>query len=219
MAFNKKLASKIGLTQTEIAVLRKLKTPDAIQDFLTAMPSNPEREGDTCHSVRSVLRHGCCHCIEAAFVGACALLLNGRRPLVMYMAARGDDDHVAVLFKRGRHWGAISKSNHIWLRWRDPVYKSPRELAMSYFHEYVSANNKTLRSYSRPINLAAHDPALWITNQDDCWDVAGTLEAIKRYPLVTATQARRLRTREAFETYAGTLKEFGDDMRLLPRKL
>jgi hypothetical protein len=208
MAFNHKLAAKIGLTKSEAAVLQKLKSPEVIQSFVTAMPINEEPDGDTCLSVRSVLQHRCCHCIEAAFVAACAFMLHGQPALLMDMEASGDDDHVLALFKRGDHWGAISKSNHIWLRWRDPIYRTPRELAMSYFHEYVYGANKTLRRYSLPINIAAYDPKLWITNEDSCWDVAGELSDFKHFPVLTPAQARRLRKRDAFEVKASELVEF-----------
>jgi hypothetical protein len=210
MTFNQKQAEKIGLNRSECATLQKLNTPEAIQDFLTAMPSNPEPDGDTCFSVRSVLRNRCCHCIEAAFVAACALMLHGEPPLLMDLMADGDDDHVVALFKHDKHWGAISKSNHIWLRWRDPVYRTPRELAMSYFHEYVTKNRKTLRSYSRPIDLSSFEPALWVTKEKDCWEVEQSLINYKHYPLVTKAQGRKLKDRDAFETFAGTLKEFRD---------
>jgi hypothetical protein len=215
MAFNSELARQIGLTEPEVAIMRKLASPEAIQDFLTAMPSNPEPEGDTCYSVRAALKQNCCHCIEAAFIAACALLLHGKPALLLDLEAQGDDDHVVALFKRGSHWGAISKSNHIWLRWRDAIYRTPRELAMSYFHEYVLNDNKTLRRFSRPFNIGAFDPADWITCETDCWDMAGELVALPHIPLLTAAQARRLRKREHFEVHAGNMKEFGPDLRPL----
>lgn len=215
MAFNAKLARVIGLTTAETGVMRKLASPEAIQDFLTAMPSNPESEGDTCYSVRTALEMNRCHCIEAAFIAAGALMFHGKPALLMDLEAEGDDDHVVALFKRAGHWGAISKSNHIWLRWRDPIYRSPRELAMSYFHEYVLKDNKTLRRFSRPFDIGAFDPAQWITCETDCWDMAGELVSLPHISLLTAAQARRLRKREHFEVHAGTMKEFGPDLRPL----
>ena len=120
----------------------------------------------------------------------------------------GDDDHVVTLFKRGRYWGAISKTNHIWLRWRDPVYRSLRELAMSYFHEYVMERKKTLRYYSRPLDLRRFDPKLWVSNKDDCWEVGSACDDIKHYPLITPAQARHLRHRDAMEIRAGKLLQY-----------
>lgn len=215
MPFNSRLARQSGLTPAETSLMRRLSTPAAIQDFLTAMPSNPEPEGDTCYSVRTALERNCCHCIEAAFIAACALMLHGRPALLMDFEAHGDDDHVIALFKSGSHWGAISKSNHIWLRWRDPIYRTPRELAMSYFHEYVFKDSKTLRRYSRPFDIGAFDPVHWITNPGHCWDIAGELAEVPHQRILTPAQARRLRKREHFEVHAGNFKEFGPDLRRL----
>jgi hypothetical protein len=208
MPFNQRLAEKIGLTKSEIAILRRLKTPEAIQDYLTAMPSNAELHGDTAYSVRAVLREKCCHCIEGAFVAACALMLHGHQPLYVNLKAKGDDDHALVLFKRGTHWGAISKSNHIWLRWRDPIYRNPRELVMSYFHEYVYGTKKTLRAMTRPIDLSKYDPKLWITPEENCWEIAAEFFDMKHEPLLSPAQVRRLRKREKFEVKANELIEF-----------
>ncbi len=114
-----------------------------------------------------------------------------------------------ALFRVGRHWGAISKSNSIWLRWRDPIYASPRELAMSYFHEYVLGERKTLRRVSKPFDIGAYDPAYWITAEVDCWDIANEIDASPHVVLVDRHQAHRLRARESFEVATGKLQEFG----------
>jgi hypothetical protein len=211
MAFDRGLAREIGLTREETAIFAKLSAPEKIQDFITDMPSNAEPNGDTCYSVRLALRKNCCHCIEGAFIAACALMLHGAPALLMDFQARGDDDHVLALFKRGRFWGAISKSNSIWLRWRDPVYRSPRELAMSYFHEYILGPKKSLRRVSRPFDIGAYRPEDWITAEEDCWNMAGEIDTAPHVTLVTAEQARRLKLRDRFETYADTIKEFAAD--------
>src|SRR6185503_20391272 len=110
MAFDLALARTIGLTREEIAIFRKLNTPEKIQDFLTSIPINFEPQGDTCYSARLALQMNRCHCIEAAFIAAAALMLHGKPALLMDFQAHGDDDHVLALFKIGKHWGAISKS-------------------------------------------------------------------------------------------------------------
>jgi hypothetical protein len=158
--------------------------------------------------VVETLRQRRAHCIEGAFVAACALWVHGEPPLLLDLQARGDDDHVMTLFRRGRCWGAISKSNHVWLRWRDPIYRSLRELAMSCFHEYVMGSKKTLRRYSRAIDLRRFDPKLWVTNTDDCWDVAGACDDAKHYALLSSAQIRKLRPRDAMEIRAGKLLEY-----------
>lgn len=199
---------KLGLSPEHATILARLRTPEQVQDFVSALPVNFEPEGDTCLSVGEVLRQRRAHCIEGAFVAACALWINGGRPLLMDFQAIGDDDHVVAIFQRGRYWGAISKSNHVWLRWRDPIYRSLRELAMSYFHEYVKGAKKTLWKYSRPFDLSRRDPREWVTNAKDCWDVAEALDLSPHFPLITRAQAKRLRRRDTLELQAGQFVEY-----------
>ena len=208
MAFDLKLAQATGLTREEISIFRKLKSPEKIQDFLTAIPINFEPQGDTCYSARMALQMNRCHCIEAAFIAAAALLLHGEPALLLDFQAEGDDDHVLTLFKSDKHWGAISKSNSIWLRWRDPVYASPRELAMSYFHEYVNEKHKTLRRISKPFDIGKYDPAYWLTSQENCWSMAQEIDASPHVNLISKAQARKLKLRDSLEARAGNFKEF-----------
>ena len=198
----------LGLTRAEFAVLRRLSTPEKIQDFLNALPSNFEIGGETCMSVREVLRRRRAHCIEGAMLAACALWVHGEPPLLLDLRAVRDYDHVVALFRRGGGWGAISKTNPSVLRWRDPVYRSLRELAMSYLHEYANGRGqKTLRSYAGPFDLRRFEPKLWVTNGRNCWDVAETLDEMRHTPLVTTRQSRMLRLRDAMERRAGALLE------------
>jgi hypothetical protein len=198
----------LGLTRAEFAVLRRLSTPEKIQDFLNALPANFEIGGETCMSVREVLRRRRAHCIEGAMLAACALWVHGEPPLLLDLRAARDYDHVVALFRRGGFWGAISKTNPSVLRWRDPVYRSLRELAMSYLHEYANGRGqKTLRSYAGPFDLRRFDPKLWVTNGKNCWDVGETLDEIRHTPLVTKRQSRMLRLRDAMERKAGALLE------------
>ncbi|HET8948175.1 MAG TPA: hypothetical protein VFQ07_14450, partial [Candidatus Polarisedimenticolia bacterium] len=125
------------LTADERRLFRRLRTPAAIQDYLDRIPTNFETHGQTCRSPRGVVRAGVAHCLEAALLAAAAFWFHGRPPLLLDLKARRDDfDHVVAPFLERGRWGAISKTNHAVLRWRDPVYASVRELAMSYFHEY-----------------------------------------------------------------------------------
>jgi hypothetical protein len=208
MAFDSSLARAISLTREETDIFRKLNTPEKIQDFLTSIPINFEPQGDTCYSARLALQMNRCHCIEAAFIAAGALLLHGEKALLLDFQAHGDDDHVLALFKNGKHWGAISKSNSIWLRWRDPVYASPRELAMSYFHEYVNETHKTLRRISKPFDIGKYDPDYWLTSPENCWSMAQEIDASPHVDLISEAQARRLKLRDRFEIHANTIKEF-----------
>ena len=201
--------AQLGLDEAEGRVLRALATPRQIQDYIASLPANFEPDGATLRSVRGVLKHRRAHCLEAAFTAACALWLHGEPPLLMDLtAAKGDADHVVTLFRRGGCWGAISKSNHVWLRWRDPVYRSLRELAMSYFHEYTDGTRKTLRTYSRAVDLRRFAPATWVTNDEDCWDVGAALDDARHYRLISPAQAARLELRDEIEVKAGRILQY-----------
>jgi len=190
-----------GLDPRERALLARLATPERIQAFVDALPINHEIGGETILSVRQVLRQRRAHCIEAAFVAACALWIHGRPPLVMHLDCDPVDwPHVVALFRRGRAWGAISKSNHIGLRYRDPVYRSLRELAMSYFHEYCDRRGRrTLVSHSGAFDLRRIDPASWVTAEGSCWAAHDRLAALRHVPLVTARQRAALSRLDPFE--------------------
>jgi hypothetical protein len=190
----------LGLTAREFATLTRLRTPARTQAFLNAMPVNHEIGGETILSVREVLKQRRAHCIEGALVAACALWVHGEPPLVLHMDCDiSDYPHVIAVFRRGRCWGAISKTNGVGLRYRDPVYRSLRELVMSYFHEYSNKRNrKTLRSYSVPFDLRRIDPQEWITSRE-CWPVHDRLLALRHYALISPLQEKRLAPRDAFE--------------------
>ncbi|MCL4800261.1 MAG: hypothetical protein KJ025_11795 [Burkholderiales bacterium] len=190
----------LGLTPSEFAVLQRLDAPRKIQDFLDdRVAQNHELTGDTALSVREVLRQRHAHCIEGAMLAACALWIQGEPPLLMYLSAVRDFDHAITLFRRHGCWGAISKTNHAPLRYRDPVYRSLRELAMSYFHEYTNRRGqKTLRSYSRTFDLRRVDPELWVTNPKNCWGVVERLLDTRHYPLISTRQERGLRVSGPF---------------------
>ncbi|MBS0540405.1 MAG: hypothetical protein JSR47_16685 [Proteobacteria bacterium] len=199
----------LGLNAAEGRVLTGLRTPRRIQEFIVdGLKTNFEERGDTLRSVRGVLKHRKAHCIEAAFTAACALWLAGEPPLIMDLEARGDSDHVIALFRRDGCWGAISKSNHVWLRYRDPVYRSLRELAMSYFHEYTNRSAKTLRTYSVAIDLSRFDPASWITNPEDCWEAGAALCDYQHFKLLTPKQARALAPRDPTELKADQMVQY-----------
>jgi hypothetical protein len=200
---------KLGFPRQHAATLARLDTPAKIQDFINALPINFEPDGDTCLSAVQVMKQNRAHCIEAAFVAASALWVNGYPPLLMDMQAKGEYDHVVAVFRQGKGWGAISKSNHLWTRWRNPVYRDVRELAMSYFHEFISGGDKkTLWAYSAPIDMRRFNPKLWITAKESCWEMAVLLDKVKHYPVVTMAQFRNLRPRDAIEQRADLLMDF-----------
>ena len=200
----------LGLTPAEFALLQRLDTPKKIQAFVYALKQNFELSGDTCRPVRQVLRSRNAHCIEGAMLAACALWVHGEPPLLMDMRAVRDFDHVVALFRRHGRWGAISKTNGIGLRWRDPVYRSLRELAMSYLHEYYNKrDHKTLRTYSASIDLRRFDAAQWVAGQESCWEIAGAIDATRHYHLISKAQSRSLKSRDRMELKADKLLEYG----------
>ena len=211
MATRRKYARRedLGLTKAEFAVLRRLGTPRKIQAFLYGLRQNFEPRGDTCNSVREVLRTRRAHCIEGAMLAAAALWVHGKPPLLLDMRAVRDYDHVVALFRQRGRWGAISKTNGATLRWRDPVYRSLRELAMSYFHEYYNRRDlKTLRAYSRPFDLRVLRAADWVTAPKGAWTVAERLDDLQHYRLVSPAEERTLVRRDPFERRVGALLQY-----------
>ena len=170
----------------ERAVFRRLSTPFRIQHFLDhELAYNKEKGGATCRSPRRVLRDRTAQCMEGALFGAAALRMLGHPPLLLDLEAVRDTDHVLAIYRVRGHWGAVAKSNFSGLRFREPVYRTLRELAMSYFeHYYNLRKEKTLRAYSRPVNLRRFDRIGWMTAEEDVWTVPEYLCEIAHTPLV-----------------------------------
>jgi hypothetical protein len=201
-----------GLTREEYKKLELLTTPTKIQDFLDTLPMNFEKRGETHLSPRRVLLEGKAHCIEGALVAALALWIHGEPPIVMNLSPRlgqGDFDHVIALYKRGGCFGAISKTNHASLRFRDPIYRTSRELAVSYFHEWFlpMTGEKVLECYSKPLDLRRFGTE-WITAERELWDVADDLSSLQHFYLVPKGNWRAMRRADPIERKAGKLIEW-----------
>lgn len=202
----------LGLTEKELALVRRLTTPAEIQDFLNSLSFNFEEDGDTLRSPRCVLRERKAHCLEGALLAAAALWVQGHKPLLLDLIPdrTKDDGHVVALYKRNGYWGAISKTNHAVLRFRDPIYKTIRELALSYFHEYFlnSTGEKTLRYFAGPINMRRFGNA-WITDEKDLKYLHKAFDKERRFPFVPAKNRRLLRRADPIERTAGAVVERG----------
>jgi hypothetical protein len=183
-----------GFDARERRLLRRLTTPEKIQRFLDdEIGYNKEPRGPTCRSPRRVLRDRLAHCMEGALFGAAALGLLDFPPLLLDLEAVRDDDHVLAIFCSKRHWGAIAKSNYSGLRFREPVYRTLRELVMSYFeHYYNLAGEKTLRRYSRPVNLARFNGIHWVTAEEDVWAIPERLVEISHTRILRPGMDRKL---------------------------
>lgn len=194
----------------EHAILQKLINPKKVQDFLDSFPINFEVGGETIMSPKRVLRVKTMHCIEGALLAAASLAYHGREPLLLDLQTNvHDDDHVVALFKDCGLWGAISKTNHTTLKWRDPVYKTVRELAMSYFHEYfLEKGTKNLRAYSRPFNLKRYPAKKWIAGDDDLDWLAIDLDDSPHFPIAPQAALRAARTASKIERASLDLVEW-----------
>jgi hypothetical protein len=157
------------LTPAERRLFARLDTPEKIQDYLDTLPVNFEPDGDTIMSPRRMLKAKAAHCAEGALFAVAVLTFHGKPAWLVDLRARPTDhDHIVAVFKQHGLWGAISKTNHSILRWRDPIYRSVRELAMSYSHEYcLPSGQKSLLAFSRPFSLARYAPSRWVTADDD----------------------------------------------------
>ncbi len=180
-----------GLTRREAAVLRRLTPEWRIQEFLDGL--DYDVTGTACRSPRRVLRERSVQCLDGALFAAAALRLQGQRPLLMDLEAERDDDHVVAVFQRHGRWGAIARSNYSGLRFREPIFRTLRELALSYFESYFNLRReKTLRRYSVAVDLTRFNERQWMTSEDDLWEIGAYLADVRHYRLLTPAMERDL---------------------------
>ncbi len=197
------MKKNFGFDKRELAVFRKLSTPQKIQLFLDEeVAYNKEKDGETCRSPRRVLRDRLAHCAEGAYFAAAALRFLGHPPLIVDLMAVRDDDHLLAVFKQDGCWGAIAKSNYSGLRFREPVYRNVRELVMSYFAHYYNLKGElTLREFSRPVNLSRFDRRNWMTAEEDLFSIGDYFYTVPHLPVMATamTRKRRMLDRRLFE--------------------
>jgi hypothetical protein len=170
-----------------------MSPPWRIQKFLDETAYDTAGAG--CRSPRRMLRERTAQCMDGAIFAAAALRLQGHRPLLVDLEAVQDDDHVIAVFREKGSWGAVARSNYSGLRYREPVYRSLRELVMSYFESYFNLRReRTLRRYSRPVDLSRFDARAWMTAGEDLWYIPEHLVGVRHYRVLTAAQERRLST-------------------------
>ncbi|MFZ2523480.1 MAG: hypothetical protein WAW92_03795 [Minisyncoccia bacterium] len=190
-------------TIEEIKLFKKLNTPQKIQDYINSIPFNFDERSGTCLSPRMVIKMNKADCIEGALFAAAVLELQGNKPLLLDLRSIKkpyDYDHVVALFVVDGFWGAISKTNHSVLRYREPIYKNVRELVMSYFHEYfLDTGQKTLRDYSVPLDLNKYNKINWRTSEKDLKEILIGLDKIKHFKILTKKQERNLRKADKIE--------------------
>src|SRR3989338_2389228 len=199
----------LSFSKKEIILLQKLNTPAKVQNFLNKIPFNFEERGERLKSPILTLKTRRAHCFEGALLGAYILSLCGFPPLVLHLKTTKEDyDHVLAPFKINGLWGALSKTNHTVLRYRDAIYKNIRELVLSYFHEYfLNDGEKTLRQYSRPLNLNTLGKN-WIVQKGDLWYIDKKLDEIKHYNILPKMRIKKLRKADKIEIRAGEIVEY-----------
>lgn len=199
--------------------LARLNSPKKIQDFLDTFPINWELKGETYMSASRTLQAGKMHCLEGALVSALAFWMHGQPPLIMDLKSSNGDDHIVALYKQGGRWGAISKTSHVTLRFRDPIYKTVRELALSYFHEYIhlKTGEKILESYSDPIDLrkvqgpnmtmanSVHD---WMYSEVELFWLAEYIDEYSHNEIYPKKNKKHLRRADKMELQAGNILEW-----------
>ena len=192
-----------NFTPAELRKLRSLKTPYGIQRFLDDMPYHL---ADTAWSPRRVLQENTSHCFEGATLAAAALRAIGYPPLVIDLEAEHDTDHVVAVYRLHGHWGAIAKSNYTGCRYREPVYRTLRELALSYFDVYFNLRReRSLRTFSRPVSLSRFDARDWMTTNEHLWFIAEYLFTIRHHSLLRPGMAKRLHRLDDRSFRAGCL--------------
>jgi hypothetical protein len=198
------------LTKEELRFMKKLSTPIKIQNYLDTLPINFEKNGETYMSPRRVLRERKAHCFEGALLAALALALQGEKPLLLDLTSYPhDDDHVVALYRKNGYWGAISKTNHAALRFRDPIYRSVRELALSYFHEYFmnDTGKKVLATYSDPFDLSKVKTN-WVTAEEDLFSLMHALDTSPHHHIVPKNNKKFIRRADSIERKAGKIVEW-----------
>ncbi len=198
-----------SFSKKELALFKKYNTPAKVQDYLDSLVFNFEKGGATLKSPLYTIRSKNAHCMESALLGAYMLSKQGFKPYIMLLKASKEDfDHVVVPFEIDGYWGALSKTNHAVLRYREPVYKTLRELALSYFHEYFLDNGlKTLRAYSELLDLNTFQDD-WCTLEGDLWGIDEELDKIKHFEIVPKNYLKKLRRADKVEIEAGKVAEY-----------
>ena len=203
--------NKYRYSKNEKRFFGKLKTPQKIQNYLNSVKMNLEEKGETCMSPRMVIKTKTAHCMEGAMFAAAALEFHGQKLLVLDLRSIKkpyDDDHVVAIFKKYGCFGAISKTNHAVLRYREPIYKTIRELVISFFHEYFLNNGKkTLREYSRLLDLSHFDKINWRTSSKNLRQIPEFLDEIRHYKILSPGQIKNLRKADEIEIKAGKFVE------------
>jgi hypothetical protein len=183
--------SPIAWSKHELAFLSRHKSPEAAQDLLDSLPYRCENGH---FSARSALRERRAHCFDGSLLAAAALSRGSWSPMLIDLCAERDDDHIICAYRWKGYWGAVAKSNFPGLRFREPIYKTPRELVLSYFELYFSMKReKSLRSFSKPFKLPRVATLNWECDDNAADTLVGLLVKAPHYKLLKPHHHKRLR--------------------------
>jgi hypothetical protein len=192
-----------GFSQDEMRLLKTLRTPADIQAFLDGIVYSAD---DFSRTPLRVLKDRQANCFDGAMFAAAAFQVNGSAPLLLDMRAVNDDDHVIAVYRRHGCLGAVAKSNFVGLRFREPVYRTVRELVMSYFEDYYNtAREKTMRSYSRPLDVRSIKGIEWLSDEKAPDAIADQLDSMRHYPVMTRAMILGLNLTDERRCQAGLL--------------
>ena len=188
----------IRFTPSEQRLIRRLRTPLAVQRYLNKLPYNTETKGDTLRSFRQVVRKETAHCLEAVLFAACALDQHGYPPLVMGLESVDGLDHVIFVYKHRGRWGSVARSRDPGLHGRKPVFRSPRALAESYFDPYIDHTGMITR-YS-VVHLRIMGNYDWRLSKRNVWAVERMLFTVPHWK-IKRSQERVKREREKYRAH------------------
>lgn len=202
------------------SIIKKLNTPNKVQDFLDNIPFNFELKSETYWPPTKILKERKAHCFEGAIFACFCLQENNIENYLMDLKVKNlkkDSDHTLCIFKINRYWGAISKTNHSVLRFRDPIYKSYRELAMSFYHEYFLDKNgeKTLKSFSKPFDIWKKFGTEWTTQEKDLDEIAEALDKSPHIDFVPKENTKFIRKVGPTEIKGASIEQWKQNKKML----
>lgn len=192
-------APNLRLHPKEREVIRRYRTPRQVQQFLRALPYNWERKGETLRTFRGVVRHWSAHCLEAALAAATILEQHGYPPLLLDLESKDNLDHVLFLFRRRGRWGTVARSRDFGLHGRKPLFRSLRDLVLSYVDPYVDFSGRVV-GYG-VLDLRTITRCDWRLSSRNVWKVEQVLIHMPHQKLRTSDRRYRamLRRFHAFK--------------------
>jgi hypothetical protein len=180
---------KNTFTPQERKLIRALRTPRQVQAYLRSLPYNWEKEGETLRTFRGVVREGEAHCLEAALTAAAILEQHGYPPLLLDLESQDRLDHVLFLFHKEGLWGTVARSRDAGLHGRKPVFRTLRDLVLSYVDPYVDGCGRII-GYG-VLNLSELKRCDWRLSPRNVWTVERTLITMPHTKLVTSDKRYR----------------------------